>query len=117
VGDVLEQDFLLFKGDDFLGLWLIVCWFCITNTRFLVNNHFIFYDSKIEALWWKRGIHNAHLFSSLIAYLADIIFGSHVIRVATLVINLDSGLSNHFPNGFNCGIIRDGENAIEFLIL
>jgi hypothetical protein len=51
VGDVLEQDFLLFKGDDFLGLLLIVCRFCIANTRFLINNHFIFNDSKIEALW------------------------------------------------------------------
>ena len=58
------------------------------------------------------------MFSSFIACLADIIFGAHVIRVtAPIAINFDCGHSYHFPNGFNCGVVRNGENAIELLIL
>jgi hypothetical protein len=116
VGDVLEQDFLLLKGDDFLGLLLVVCLRFIHNTKSLIC-HFIFNDSEIETLGRYRGIHNAQLLFSVIAYLADIKFGLHIIRVATLVIHLDSGLSNHLANRFYSGVIRDGENTIELLIL
>ena len=55
--------------------------------------------------------------STFFAYLADIKFGPHIIRVATIVVNLDCGLSNQLINGFYSGVIRDGENTIELLIL
>lgn len=97
VGDVLEQDFLLFKGDDFLGLLLVVCLRCIHIIISLIC-HFIFNDSEIETLRRYRGIHNAQLLFSVIAYLADIKFSSHLIRVAAIVIDLDSGLSNHLAH-------------------
>jgi hypothetical protein len=99
VGDVLEQDLLLLEGDDFLCLLWIVCLGSIANVRFLVC-HFIFHNAEIESLRGDRGFHNAQFFFSVIANLADIEFGTHVIWVAAIVIDFDSGLSNHFSNGF-----------------
>jgi hypothetical protein len=116
VGDVLEQDLLLLEGDDFLGLLWIDSLGSIANVRFLVC-HFIFHNAEIESLRTDRGLHNAQSIFSIICYLADIKFGTHVIRVATIVVDFDSGLSNYFSDGFYSGVFRDGEDAIELLIL
>ena len=89
---------------------------CITNGNILIC-HFIFDYSEIEAILRHRSIYNAKLLFSIIANLADIIFGTHVIWVSAIVVNLDRWLSDHFPNGFGSRVLRDGENTIEFLIL
>ena len=89
---------------------------CITNGNILIC-HFIFDYSEIEAILRHRSIYNAKLLFSIIANLADIIFGPHVIWVSAIVVNLDSWLSDHFPNGFGSRVLRDGENTIELLIL